>query len=160
MPVGRVHLLYGLAGSGKSTFARRLCADGAGVRFTLDEWMLRLYPGIDFESSDYGAKASEVREVIWTIAQQVLQAGVDVVLDWNSWSVARRSWAVHHAAAIGASVTLHELTTSVEVASTRAQERTARGARFAHPVTAPGNEHLATLMEEPEPREGFEVVTH
>ncbi|MBZ2197071.1 AAA family ATPase [Occultella gossypii] len=46
MSAVRVHLLYGLAGSGKSTLARALAADGRAVRFTLDEWMLRLYPDI------------------------------------------------------------------------------------------------------------------
>lgn len=49
MSIGTVHLLYGLAGSGKSTLARELCADGAGVRFTLDEWMLRLHPELSIE---------------------------------------------------------------------------------------------------------------
>ena len=32
---GRVHLFYGLAGSGKTTLARALCAEGRAVRFTL-----------------------------------------------------------------------------------------------------------------------------
>lgn len=41
---GRLHLLYGLSGSGKSTLARTLQAQGPAVRFTLDEWMLRLHP--------------------------------------------------------------------------------------------------------------------
>lgn len=41
MSAGRVHLMYGLAGSGKTTRARELAADGAAVRFTLDEWLLR-----------------------------------------------------------------------------------------------------------------------
>lgn len=54
--VGTVHVMYGLAGSGKSTLARQLCAEGCAVRFTLDEWMLRLYPGLDFESREYGAR--------------------------------------------------------------------------------------------------------
>ena len=34
----RVHLLAGLNGAGKTTFARQLEADLPAVRFTLDEW--------------------------------------------------------------------------------------------------------------------------
>ncbi|WP_405002659.1 AAA family ATPase [Georgenia subflava] len=49
--VGRVHLLYGLGGSGKTTRARELCQDGRAVRLTLDEWMIRLYPDVAFDSS-------------------------------------------------------------------------------------------------------------
>lgn len=160
MAVGRVHLLYGLVGSGKTTLARELCDDGGGVRFTLDEWMLRLYPDLHFESAEYGQKAGEVRELVWTIAEQVLVAGTDAVLDWNSWSRARRRWAVQHASAIGAHVMLHRLTAPVDLASARVLERAARGARFAHHVTAEGNEHLATLMEEPSEVEGIEIRDH
>lgn len=61
MTVGRVHLMLGLAGSGTSTLARRLCEDAGAVRFTLDEWMLRLNPGVDFESSEYGRLAADAR---------------------------------------------------------------------------------------------------
>jgi adenylylsulfate kinase-like enzyme len=32
MVAGRVHLLYGLAGSGKTTLAPALCADGEAAR--------------------------------------------------------------------------------------------------------------------------------
>ena len=157
MAVGSVHLFYGLAGSGKTTLARELSSGGCGVRFTLDELMLRLHPDLNFESVDYGEKAAEVREVIWTIAEQILVAGVDVILDWNSWSVARRSWVVERASAIGAPVLLHTLTASLEVASNRVHDRTASGARFAHPVTTEGNQHLASLMEEPSNSEGMEI---
>lgn len=160
MRPGRVHLLYGLAGSGKSTLARHLCADGGAVRFTLDEWMLRLYPDLDFESREYGARAVEVRELIWSTAEQVIAAGVDAVLDWNSWSRERRAWAVARASGIGAPVTVHVLTTPVEEASRRAADRTAAGAGYVHPVTRSGNAHLARLMQEPDVSEGFEILRH
>lgn len=37
------HVLVGLPASGETTVARRIAADGSAVRFTLDEWMLRLH---------------------------------------------------------------------------------------------------------------------
>jgi len=160
MPIGRVHLLYGLAGSGKSTLARSLCAHGEGVRFTLDEWMLRLYPSLHFETRAYGVKAVEVRDLIWSIAEQVLLTGSDVVLDWNSWSAERRRWAVDRAAAVGAPVILHKLTASIEAASERAQARTERDTQYSHPVTHAGNCHLAGLMEAPRGEEGIEIREH
>lgn len=160
MPTGRVHLLYGLAGSGKSTLARELCTEGGAVRFTLDEWMLRLFPGLDFESRAYGDAAAEVRDLMWTVAEQVVRTGSDVVLDWNSWSAARRRWAVERAAAIGAPVLLHRLTASIDRASEQAGRRAERGTRYAHQVTREGNQHLATLMEEPTSDEGFEIQVH
>lgn len=160
MSVGRVHLLYGFAGSGKSTLARALCVNGRGVRFTLDEWMLRLFPDLPFESRAYGVKAAEVRELIWSCAEQVLETGFDVVVDWNSWSVERRRWAVQRAVAACSPVVLHKLTATVGTASQQARERTERGTHYAHPVTREGNDHLATLMQEPSPDEGVEIHEH
>ncbi|WP_163541652.1 AAA family ATPase [Occultella kanbiaonis] len=107
MTIARVHLFYGLAGSGKSTLARALAEGGRAVRFTLDEWMLRLYPELGFDSPEYGDHAEQVKELIWSVAEQVLAAGTDVVLDWNSWSVEGRGWAVEHARRGGARVVLH-----------------------------------------------------
>lgn len=160
MSVGRVHLLYGLAGSGKSTLARSLCADGRGVRFTLDEWMLRLFPDLHFESRAYGVKAAEVCDLIWSVAKQVLLSGSDVVLDWNSWSADRRRWAVDHAAAVNARVILHKLTASIEIASEQSRQRTERSTPYTHPVTHAGNRHLAGLMETPVSDEGIEIHEH
>lgn len=160
MTAGRVHLLYGLAGSGKSTLARELTAEGKGVRFTLDEWMLRLHPDLSFDDEEYGVRAAEVRELIWSVAEQVLAAGIDAVLDWNSWSRERRRWAVERATVLGATVVLHRLGASVEVASARAKERTATGVGFAHPITRADNEHLASLMEEPAADEGIQICDH
>lgn len=92
--------------------------------------------------------------------RQVLMAGVDVVLDWNSWSVARRRWAVERASTIGARVILRKMTASVDEASAQVRERAIHGTPFAHQVTRAGNEHLATLMEAPSSNEEMEICTH
>lgn len=122
--------------------------------------MLRLYPELTIEDVDYGPRAAEVRELIWSIADQVLRAGVDVVLDWNSWSRERRAWAVSRAHQLGAEVVLHRLTTSPEESTQRAERRRAEGAAFSHPIDRAANEHLASLLEEPHPAEGFRIVVH
>jgi hypothetical protein len=159
MAAGRVHLFYGLAGSGKTTRARALCAEGDAVRFTLDEWMIRLYPGLSFDSADYGHRAEDVKALIWSLAEQVLRAGVDVALDWNSWSRERRAWAVRRAATIPAAVILHRLGASIDEATARAAQRH-RDPRsvYAHPVGRQGNEHLASIMEPPSEAEGFRII--
>ncbi len=156
---GRVHLLFGLAGSGKSTVAGELATTGA-IRFTLDEWMLRLYPELSFDFPAYGDRAAEVKELIWSVAAQIVAVGSDVVLDWNSWSRRRRGWAVERARALSAPVVLHVLSATVEQASARAAVRAAAGQPWTHPVSREGNDHLASLMETPAETEGFEIVQH
>lgn len=41
--MGTIHIVFGPQGAGKSTYARALAADVAGVRFSIDEWMHELY---------------------------------------------------------------------------------------------------------------------
>ncbi|HEY3955715.1 MAG TPA: ATP-binding protein [Streptosporangiaceae bacterium] len=159
MAEGRVHLLYGLAGSGKTTLARALCADGAAVRFTLDERMIRLYPGLPFDSAGYGRQAEIVKDLIWSLAEQVLRSGVDVVLDWNSWSRERRAWAVDRAAKIPAAVILHRLNVTLDQATTQAAQRGRDPqSMHAHQIGQQDNEHLASIMEPPSQSEGFDII--
>lgn len=157
---GRLHLLYGLSGSGKSTLARQLAEQNPAVRFTLDEWMLRLHPELSIDDPSYGERAEVARELIWSIAEQVLRSEVNVVLDWNSWSRARRAWAQERARSVGAEIVLHRLSTSLEESTRRAQLREESGVSFAHRITLEGNQHLAGLLEEPTSDEGLTVLEY
>lgn len=149
--------MYGLAGSGKSTYARRLQSSRSALLFTLDEWMIRLYPELTIEDSDYGARAEVVRELIWSLAADALRLDLDVILDWNFWSATRRTWAVRRAHDAGADIELHWLTTSAEEATTRANSRASHGAGYFHDVEPAGNAHLAALMEPPAESEGLTI---
>jgi predicted kinase len=149
-----VLLLAGLPGAGKTTSARQLEHDRPAVRFTLDEWMLRLH-GLRFDEPEYAERLGPCQEVIWQTAAQVLAAGVDVVLDWNQWSRDRRALWTERARAGGHAVTLFWIDVPVEVAIDRAQGRTAE---FAHRVDGHGVRHLASLFEPPTNDEGIETV--
>lgn len=146
-----IHLLAGLNGAGKTTLARDLAETLPGVRFSLDEWMLRLH-GMPFDDENYPALADRCRELIWDMATQVLAAGVDVILDWNVWSTERRADAVRRAAALGITPHLHYLVVPVEVAIAQATERDDPAS---HRITADGVAPLQDLLEEPRPDEGF-----
>lgn len=149
--VAAVHLLAGLNGSGKTTLARRLENELPGVRFSLDEWMLRLH-GMRFDHERYPERAELCRELIWDIAAQVLRTGVAVILDWNMWSQQLRADAVHRARKLGAECHLHYLNVSLQTAQSRAVARTDPAS---HQLTADGIAHLAALFEPPDPAEGF-----
>lgn len=127
------------------------------LRFTLDEWMIRLYPGLSLDDPAYGGRADAVRELIWDMAAQGLRHGLDVILDWNFWSAARRRWAVSRSTAAGATVVLHWLTTGEDDATQRALRRGVDGEGYFHEIDRQGNEHLASLIETPTESEGLAV---
>lgn len=96
---GRVVMLCGLPGSGKTTTARTLTAGGRGIRLCPDEWMVQL----GFDLWDAGGRA-RVEALQWTMAQDLALTGQMVVLEWGVWSrrerEAVRAWARAHAVGV------------------------------------------------------------
>lgn len=82
--MARLHLVVGPVGAGKSTFVLRLCREHGAVRLTLDEWMTVLFrpdrPD-DGVVPWYVERTQRCIEQIWQVAQQILEAGTDVVLE-------------------------------------------------------------------------------
>lgn len=159
-PGPAVHLLCGLNGSGKTTLARELEQSAPAVRFTLDAWMIRLYPDVGIDSPAYAALAENCKQLIWDTAIGVLSAGTDVVLDWNQWSRARRTEWSSRARDDGYGVVLHHVSAPVETAIDRAESRAVAGVADAHVLTADGIRHLAGIFEKPHADEGIRLVVH
>ncbi len=153
------HLLCGYNGAGKTSLARELEAAGV-VRFSLDEWMLRLYPTVRFDADEYGPLAEACRKLIWDVAVQVLRAGLDVVLDWNQWDRSRRAMWRDAALAEGFAVVLHHVDVDEDVAVRRATQRAAAGTAGSHALTGDDIRHLAGLFERPAPDEGIPIIVH
>ena len=80
-----VHLLCGRIGSGKTTFAKRLERETAAVRLTHDEWIVRLY-GPNPPEKHYREYFVRVENQIWELAEAIVRAGADVILDFGFWS--------------------------------------------------------------------------
>src|SRR5262245_52540373 len=152
-----VHLFAGLNGVGKTTLARKLERELPAVRFSLDEWMLRLHQ-LAYDDPRYGPLAGRCQELMWDLAKQVLNCGSDVVLDWNQWSRGRRAVWRDRALSVGAVPILHHFTIPVEVAIARAA---ARHDAESHRLTGDAIRHLTSLFEPPQVDEGIviEVVS-
>lgn len=151
-----VHLLAGLNGAGKSTHARRLQHECPAVRFTLDEWMLRLHQ-LRYDDPRYPELAANCQDLIWDLALQVLATGTDVVLDWNQWSRTRRETWRDKALASGHHPVLHYLPVPVETAISRVEHRRRQAFDDAHILDGNAVRHLARLFEAPTTDEGVEV---
>lgn len=114
---GRLILLCGIAGAGKTTLAKRLEADGA-VRMCPDEWLLAL----GFDIYDPDARIA-VQELQWTLSQALVLRGLTVVDECGVWQRRerdmRRTWAREH----GMAVELRFLDAPVQVLMARVAER-------------------------------------
>ena len=82
-------LLCGKIASGKSVYAKALCARENAVLLSVDELVLSIL------GSELGEKHDEitgrVQEYLFAKSLDIIRAGSNVLLDWGFWTKARRS---------------------------------------------------------------------
>ncbi|MCY7300102.1 MAG: AAA family ATPase [Ilumatobacteraceae bacterium] len=114
---GRLILLCGLAGAGKTTLAKKFERDGA-VRMCPDEWLVSL----GFDIYDKDARVG-VEALQWELSQTLVLRGLTVVDESGFWQRSdrdlRRTWARGHSIA----VELQFLDAPVDVLTARVAER-------------------------------------
>lgn len=116
------HLIHGFIGSGKTTFARQLESDLPALRFTQDEWMVRLY-GDDPPVDEFPVFFGRISEQIGKLWPRCLELGMDVVLDLHFWSRKQRDETRATASALGVSTRLYRLACTEEEAWQRIEHR-------------------------------------
>ena len=134
----RLFVTCGLPGAGKTTLARQLASEHAAVRFSPDEWMLDLW--------DQPLRA-HLEANMWEVAQQLLARGINVVIDYGSWSRAERDVLREGARAAGASVELRYLELPLDELVSRVDARNREGITRAH------LEEWQQVIEVPTPEE-------
>jgi predicted kinase len=118
-----VHLVYGYLGAGKTTFARCLEDQTDAVRFSADEWYLRLFTDGATTAHLDPARWDRMMALLDELWPSLLTRGVDVVLDFGFWSRASRDRARALAKAADAVIRLYEVTCREDIARARCLDR-------------------------------------
>ncbi|MHA6728450.1 AAA family ATPase [Devosia sp. A369] len=137
---GRLIIVCGLPGSGKTTHAQALITRHGGVSFSPDDWMDGL--ALDLWDQDRRARIENLQ---WQVAQQVLTVGGTAIIEWGTWSRAERDMLRLAARNLGASVELHYLTAEPDILFDRIHQR----GREDPPITRPMLQLWASAFEEP-----------
>lgn len=86
-----VVMMCGIAGSGKTTFAKKLEAKGFR-RLSIDEEIWKNYGqyGVDYTESEYGLCQDKARQIVESKLVNYLEKDYPVVLDLSFWCRAHR----------------------------------------------------------------------
>ena len=115
---GRLIVVCGLPGSGKTTLALALESRLRAIRFSPDDWMDAL--SVSLYREDVREKIEALQ---WKLAQDLLGLGCTVIIEWGTWARSERDTLRLEARALGAAVELHYLTAPLDVLFERLQRR-------------------------------------
>jgi predicted kinase len=148
---GRLILICGLPGSGKTTLARAFENRLDAVRFEPDEWMDAL--ALDLYDEQRRAKIEQLQ---WKLGRQLLSLGLTVIIEWGTWGRSERDALRLDARAVGAAAELHYLHAPADLLLERLRRRNRENppidadalARWIEVFQAPTPDELA-LFDEP-----------
>lgn len=154
-----LYLICGKIAAGKSTFAKQLSERAQTILISEDAWLASLYPGQISSLEDYARCSAQLRSAMAPHIAGLLQAGMSVVLDFPSNTLATRAWARELIEQAAASHELHYLDVADEVCKARLHARNASGE---HPfeTTEAQFELFGRYFVAPQESEGFHIIHH
>lgn len=124
MANGRLILICGLPGSGKTTLAKQMEAETNAIRLCPDEWIEQILAD-PLDKVERDRLRDPVENLQWDLAQTYLRKGLTVILENGFWAEEERSAYALIALELGATIELHYLDASFEQLWSRVQNRNA-----------------------------------
>ncbi|MEM7335740.1 MAG: alpha/beta fold hydrolase [Chloroflexota bacterium] len=152
-----VHIFCGLPCSGKTKLAKEIEEKDGAVRFSIDEWLIDIFDQAAFDAS-YLEVTDRLKERIWQTAVSFLQAGKDVILDWNMWNYERRARWVQKIEKAGAQHKLYFLNVPKPILRERVIARNETPPPDVHIVPPDEFDRYAGHFTPPKVDEGFNLI--
>ena len=118
-----IHLICGFMGFGKTTFAKQLEQKNTAIRLTHDEFMVKLYER-NLPEPNFRLNYKKVDDMLWDLAEKIIHAGTDVIMDYGFWTKEARKTAQQKAKAITPNVVWYQLQCDIDTAKSRVLKRT------------------------------------
>ena len=115
---GRLILICGLPGAGKTTLALQLEAQFGAVRYAPDEWLQAL----TLDQYDE-TRRSAIESLQWQAAQAIMELGGIAIIEWGTWARSERDMLRLGARSLGAKVELRYLDAPTDVLLERINTR-------------------------------------
>jgi predicted kinase len=151
------HIIIGFIGSGKTTFARKLEKETGAVRFTKDEWMVRVFGNILTDKhEEYDFKMASLAT---DMALKCLKAGIDVIIDEGFWVKEHRDTISEKVRNAGALPKLYYIEASFEIMKARTLKRSENPPIDSFTIDVEAFNHYWKFFSPPGKDEEFELIS-
>ncbi|MFH1833176.1 MAG: ATP-binding protein [Candidatus Levyibacteriota bacterium] len=152
------HIIIGFIGSGKTTFARKLEKETGAIRFTKDEWMVRVFgntpPKDKFEEYD-----NRMTSLATDMALKCLKAEISVIIDEGFWVKEHRNAISEKVRNAGAIPKLYYIEAPFEVMKKRTLKRTGNPPSDSFTIDEEAFNHYWKFFRPPGKDEEFELIS-
>ena len=141
-------LICGMAGAGKTTYAKQMESEYSALRLSPDEWIDKIMEDASDET-ELERLRDPIESLQWATAQKVLSLGANVILENGFWSKQERMAFRAQAKALGVNVELHYLEVAKDELWHRIEKRNADLPAGSFPVTEQELESWLAAFEPP-----------
>jgi predicted kinase len=156
MKESTVYLISGQMCSGKTTYSKVLEKKTNAVRFSPDEWMLKLYP-FPIKNEEFDSYYYLCCDIAWETAKEFIKRNINVILDFGFWEKSDRLKYVRLVQEIGADYKLIYVDCNESTIRERLRKRNNNLPKGCYYITEVMFDFFAPGFEPPGDDEVFEV---
>lgn len=152
-----VYMICGFIGAGKTTFAKKLEKETGALRFTKDEWIIKIF-GNNPTFDQFDKYDERISRLCFDVAFECLKAGNDIILDDGFWVRSQRDEIRNRIKKAGANFKVYYLKCSDNTMKQRVLKRSTKPTKTAFHIDSERFESYKKYFEELDADEEHTVV--
>ncbi|SRR5258706_15697530 len=150
-----VYIICGFIGAGKTTFSKKLEKNTGAVRITKDEWLVWIFGNSAPAKENYAEIDARVTTLARDFAFQLIEKGLDVILDEGYWTKSERDELKTRIDKAGAKWIMYYVDTPMNEMKERIVKRSFNPGKDSFEISEEMFESYVKYWEPPSEDEGF-----
>ena len=155
--MSKIYLVAGQIGSGKTTFSKSLEEKIGAIRFSPDEWIIKLHPQ-DIRREEFDYIFFTCCDIAWKLAKKLALKGLDIILDFGFWNREIRDKYIKKITENGFEYKLYYVACSEETIKERLRKRNENLPEDCFAINEDDFAFFAPGFQPPSEEEKFELI--